>query len=273
MPDLPSFVAQSPDLATAHAAAEAAAQVSLPAFRADLTTVNKDRSGGFDPVTAADRMAEEVMRTTIAARCPEDAIIGEEHPPRAGRSGRAWVLDPIDGTRAFLAGAPSWGTLIALMDADRPILGVIDQPFTGERFIGTLDAETPAAWWQRGDAHRPLRTRARPLKEAILLSTFPEIGSPAERAAFTRVSAQVQLTRYGLDCYGYGLLALGQVDLVIEAGLNLYDIAAPAAVIRAAGGIVTDWQGRDDLSSGQIIAAGCRATHREALALLNQGEI
>ncbi len=263
-------------IATAEAAADAARAAILPYFRrTDLDIADKgaaaDASGRsrFDPVTAADHAAETAIRSVIATRRPEDGILGEEQGHQTGRSGLTWVIDPIDGTRAFLSGTPSWGVLIALSDATGPRLGVIDQPWTGERFLGGLGA----ARLDSPHGRSRLATRSpRPLAEAILFTTFPEIGSAAERAAFERVARDVRLTRYGLDCYAYALIAAGQIDLVIEAGLHPYDVAAPIAVIEAAGGIVTDWQGgpaHDTArSGGRILAAANPQVHAAALALL-----
>ena len=206
------------------------------------------------------------MRAILAERRPEDAILGEEFGAAPGSSGLTWVLDPIDGTRAFISGAPSWGTLIGLTDARGPIYGIVEQPFTGERFEGGLGRARVLT--REGEA--PLATRKGvSLSEATLLTTFPEIGSAEEYAAFRRVAAQARLTRYGLDCYGYALLALGQVDLVIEAGLQSYDVVAPIAVVQAAGGVVTDWQGGPAHGGGRIIAAATPEIHAEALALLS----
>ncbi len=248
--------------------ADAARAAILPFFRgAALGTENKD-AAGFDPVTLADRAAEQAMREVLARTRPEDGILGEEFGHSAGSSGLTWVLDPIDGTRGFISGTPTWGVLIALSDEDGPILGVIDQPYIGERFRGgggLARMEGP-----QGSA--PLRTRAlERLSEALLFTTFPEVGTPEERAAFERVAAEVRLTRFGMDCYAYALLAAGQVDLVIEAGLNAYDIQAPIAVIEAAGGLVTDWQGGPVHDGGQVLAAGSEALHAAALARLNAG--
>jgi myo-inositol-1(or 4)-monophosphatase len=261
-------------IATAHALADAARAAVLPWFRhPDLGTDNK--AGGaaiFDPVTTADHAAEAAMRAVLARERPDDAILGEEQGTTAGSSGLTWVLDPIDGTRAFLSGTPTWGVLIAVSDANGPRLGIIDQPWTGERFVGGLGV----ARLDSPHGPRPLATRPpRPLAEAILFTTFPEIGTADEHAAFRRVAERVRLTRYGLDCYAYALVAAGQIDLVIEAGLHPYDVAAPIAVIEAAGGVVTDWQGRpahDTVASGgRILAAANRDIHAAALALLNAG--
>ncbi|MDO5613070.1 MAG: histidinol-phosphatase [Paracoccus sp. (in: a-proteobacteria)] len=251
---------------TAHALADQAAQAILPLFRSPLTAENK-LAGGFDPVTAADRASEQAMRAILAERRPDDAILGEEFGAQPGRSGLTWVLDPIDGTRAFICGAPTWGVLIGLRDETGPLYGVIDQPYTGERFEGGLGLARMTG--PRGETALAVR-QTTDLAQATLMSTYPEVGSPAEAAAFHRVAGQVRLTRYGMDCYAYALLALGHVDLVIEAGLQAYDVVAPIAVVRAAGGIVTDWQGGDPSGGGQIIAAATPELHRAALALLNQ---
>ena len=252
----------------AHAMADAARPATLEWFRRPgLSAQNKD-AVGFDPVTQADHAAEEAMRAVLARLRPTDAILGEEGGAQAGESGLTWVLDPIDGTRAFLAGTPTWGVLIALSGPEGPLLGVIDQPYIGERFWGGLGT----AMMQGPGGASPLATRpARALSDAVLFTTFPEIGTPAERAAFARVAARARLTRYGMDCYAYALLAAGQIDLVIEAGLQAYDICAPIAVIEAAGGVVTDWQGGPAAQGGQVLAAANRQIHAAALALLQEG--
>lgn len=247
--------------------ADVAAARSLPLFRSRTLRAENKSGTGFDPVTEADREAERAMRALLAADRPDDGILGEEFGPQEGRSGLTWVLDPIDGTRAFLSGATTWGTLVGLDDGEGPILGIIDQPYVRERFMGGAGR----AEMVRDGAGTTLATRAcAALGEAILYSTYPEIGTPAERAAFESVRDRVRLTRYGFDCYGYALVALGQVDLVIEAGLQPYDIAAPQAVIEAAGGIVTDWQGRSPHRGGRVLAAGDARVHAAALALLSQ---
>lgn len=250
---------------TANELADVARAVTLPFFRSPNLSSDNKRPGGFDPVTEADRAAERAMRDVLARRRPLDAIRGEEYGEQPGTSGLTWVLDPIDGTRAFLSGVPSWGTLIAVCAGEGPVHGIIDQPFTGERWEGCAGFARHVS----AQGQHPLATRApRPLSEAILFSTFPEIGTARERALFEAVSARVKLTRFGIDCYAYGLLALGQIDLVIEAGLNDYDICAPIAVIEAAGGIVTGWDGGPAHRGGRVIAAANREIHAEALALL-----
>ncbi|MGX9354865.1 histidinol-phosphatase [Roseobacteraceae bacterium S113] len=247
--------------------ADAARAAILPYFRAGVTADNKD-AGGFDPVTIADRAGEEAMRAVLAARRPQDGILGEEFDAVASRSGLTWVLDPIDGTRGFISGTPTWGVLIALSDDSQVHLGVVDQPYIGERFIGARACAV--AELLRDGTRRDIRTRdTKTLGEATIFTTFPEVGTPQEGAAFHRVAAQCKLTRYGCDCYAYALLAAGQIDLVIEAGLNAYDIQGPIGVVEAAGGIVTDWQGGPALQGGSAIAAATPQLHAAALEVLN----
>ncbi|MCP1169262.1 inositol monophosphatase family protein [Limimaricola litoreus] len=252
--------------ATAHALADAARPETLRHFRRSIATDDKTGAGaGFDPVTEADRASERAMRAVLAARRPDDAILGEEYGATPGSSGLTWVLDPIDGTRAYISGAPTWGVLVSVCDAKGPLFGLIDQPYIGERFEGGFGAARVVG--PHGET--PLRGRAaRPLAEATVMTTFPEVGTPAEREGFEAASRAARLTRYGMDCYAYALVALGQVDLVIEAGLNSYDICGPIAVIEAAGGIVTDWEGRPAHEGGRVLAAANAQIHAEALALL-----
>ncbi|TDL75979.1 inositol monophosphatase family protein [Palleronia sediminis] len=249
------------------ACADAARPETLRHFRAPALAADNKQAGGFDPVTEGDRAAERAMREVLARLRPDDAILGEEYGASAGSTGVTWVLDPIDGTRAYLAGAPTWGTLVAAGDGAAPLVGLIDQPHTDERFFGAPGE----AWLDHAGSRRDLATRdtAR-IEDAILLTTFPEIGSPEDRAAFSRVSERARLTRYGLDCYAYGLLAAGHVDLVIEAGLQAYDIQGPMAVVQAAGGIVTTWDGGKAGRGGRIIAAANADLHAAALELLGR---
>jgi histidinol phosphatase-like enzyme (inositol monophosphatase family) len=251
---------------TAAELADAARVETLAHFRkAGLTADNKE-SDRFDPVTVADRASETAMRAILERRRPKDGILGEEFGPKASTSGLTWVLDPIDGTRGYLSGTPTWGVLISVADETGPIYGLIDQPYIGERFEGGFGISE-----LRGpQGTSPLRCRApRPLSQAILFSTFPEVGTPEEGAAFRRVAPKARLVRYGTDCYAYALIAAGQIDLVIEAGLQPYDVQAPIAVITAAGGLVTNWQGGPVHMGGQVLAAANPQIHAEAMALLN----
>lgn len=257
---------QADIIATAAELADAARVATLQHFRSDGLTADTKESLRFDPVTVADRLSETRMREILARRRPADGILGEEFGRVTGTSGLTWVLDPIDGTRGYLSGTPTWGVLISVRDEGGPIYGLIDQPYIQERFeggFGRAEVNGPMG-------RKALKTRAaRALSEAILFTTFPEIGTALEGAAFRRVALKARLVRYGTDCYAYALIAAGQIDLVIEAGLQAYDVQAPIAVIEAAGGIVTDWQGRPCHDGGQVLAAANAVIHAEAMALLN----
>lgn len=246
--------------------ADAARAAILPHFRSSGLATDNKLAGGFDPVTVADCAAETAMRNVLADLRPRDGILGEEHGTVDGTSGLTWVLDPIDGTRSFISGTPTWGVLIALSDDTGPVMGMIDQPYVGERFMGGLGR----CDWTGPGRKNALGTKATTdLSQAILFSTFPEIGTTDQRTAFERVTPEVKLTRYGCDCYAYALLAAGQIDIVIEAGLNAYDIQAPIAVIEAAGGVVTQWDGSPAHDGGTALAAATPELHAAAMARLN----
>ena len=244
--------------------ADAARVETLKHFRS-RTLATESKKAAFDPVTIADRDTEAAMRSILATDRPNDGILGEEHGNTTGTSGLTWVLDPIDGTRGFISGSPTWGVLIALSDDNGPLLGLIDQPYIGERFYGGKGRAQ--AYGPQGTATLAASTTT-DLAEATLFSTFPEIGTPDERVAFERVADKVQLTRFGCDCYAYAMLAAGHVDLVIEAGLQPYDVHAPIAVVEAAGGIMTDWNGKPAHNGGTALAAATPELHAAALELL-----
>ncbi len=253
------------DLEVAHLLADAAREAILPHFRKPGLMAENKQSVAFDPVTIADRAAETAMRAILTRYRPDDGVWGEEFGQTPGASGRVWVLDPIDGTRGFISGTPTWGVLIALSDTQGPFLGIIDQPYTGERFVGAgnlAQMHGPA-----GDVALATRATAT-LGQALLFTTFPEVGTDADKSGFMAVSHQVRLTRYGMDCYAYALLAAGHIDLVIEAGLQAYDIQAPIAVVQAAGGIVTDWRGGPAHQGGRCLAAANPGLHAAALEIL-----
>ncbi len=253
-------------MAVAHQLADVARIETLKYFRQPALGVSSKETNSFDPVTEADRASERAMRDILAKHRPDDGILGEEFGTQEGTSGLTWVLDPIDGTRAYISGTASWGVLIGLDAGDGPVFGIVDQPFTGERFTGGFGVSE----WVRGTEKRVMQTReCAALADAILYTTFPEVGTKAEGAAFRSVSKQCKLTRYGLDCYAYALIGLGMVDLVIESGLLAYDVQGPIAVVEAAGGIVTNWQGGPAHNGGQILAAGDARVHAAALEILN----
>ena len=237
-----------------------------PFFRSALGIENKSLSGGFDPVTAADRAAEAAMRALIRRTFPEHGVIGEEFGADRPGAEYVWVLDPIDGTKSFICGLPAWGTLIALTRRGEPIYGMMHQPFTREQFSG----DGSGARYRGPAGNRTLRVRpCAALGDAVLCTTSPLLMKDADRKCFTRVEKDVRLSRYGGDCYSYCMLAAGYVDLVIETGLKPYDVMALIPVIQGAGGIVTTWDGGAPEAAGRIVAAGDRRIHAAALELLN----
>jgi myo-inositol-1(or 4)-monophosphatase len=246
--------------------AELAGRVILPYFRVRLDVENKTAGSGYDPVTLADRSAERVIRDEILRVYPGHGILGEEHGFVAGTDRATWIVDPIDGTRAFIIGQLHWGVLIALNDGSRAVVGVMHQPYTGETFVGSqLGAEL-----RRGGVSTPLRvSECKRLADAIVSATDPAMFTgPGEGDAFRAVASRARMRRYGGDCYSYCLLAAGFIDLVIESGLQPYDIQALVPIIEAAGGIVTSWSGGSPDNGGQIVAAGDRELHKIALWLL-----
>ncbi len=259
-------------VAVACGLADTARRVTLPHFRArDLGHRDKDAStpGGWDPVTVADTAAETAMRDALATLRPDDGIVGEEQGHAAGTSGLTWVVDPIDGTRAFLAGLPTWGVLIALFDGIEPVIGIIDQPHVDERWIGVATPDQQWCEFRHADDSQRLRVRdVGDLGDAVLATTFPRVGSELERRAFEAVRDQVLLTRYGTDCYAYALVASGTIDLVVEAGLSPWDVQALIPVVRGAGGTITTWQGDPAHAGGRVLAAGDDRLHRAASRLL-----
>src|SRR5580704_15288080 len=231
-----------------------------------LGVENKSRSGGFDPVTAADRAAEVAMRTLIKRTFPEHGVVGEEFEADRPDAEYVWVLDPIDGTKSFISGMPVWGTLIALTRRGEPIYGMMHQPFTREHFSG----DGRGARYRGPAGDRDLRVRScASLKDAVLCTTSPLLMNEADRQCFSRVEKDVRLSRYGGDCYAYCVLAAGHVDLVIETELKPYDVLALIPIIEGAGGVITTWDNEPAHNGGRIIAAGDRRVHAQAMALLN----
>lgn len=249
-----------------HELADIAAAAVLPYFRAALTIEDKGAAGRFDPVTAADKAAERAIREAILRRFPDHAIIGEEFGAQPGAAPYRWVIDPIDGTKAFICGLPTWGTLIGVYRGDEPILGLMNQPVVGDRFIGGAGSAT----LHRGDRAQRLHTSGTSaLSQANLFATSPDMFKPGvEAEAFARLSQQMRLTRYGVDCYAYCMLAAGFIDLVVEASLGFYDIAPLIPIVEAAGGVVSDWQGRPVRGGGRVIAAANTTLHGLALQFL-----
>jgi myo-inositol-1(or 4)-monophosphatase len=249
--------------------ADAARVETLSRFRKDATIFNK-ADPWFDPVTDADREAERVLRKMIQNVYPSHGVLGEEFGETKGESPWRWVLDPVDGTRAFMCGVPSWTTLIALEYDGAPVLGLIDQPFTGERWIGAAGQSHCI----RGGAKVSATTSGlTDIAKARISTTDPLATgyfSEIESAAFARVAKASRVARYSLDAYAYGLLAIGELDLVIESALKRHDYAALIPIVEGAGGVVSSWKGEapgsDD--SGELIAAATPELHEAALALL-----
>ena len=245
--------------------ATASGQAILPFFRTALTTVDKFGGGAFDPVTEADKAAEVAMRRLINRHFPEHGIIGEEYGSEREDAEFVWVLDPIDGTRAFVAGLPLWGTLIGLKRSGHAAYGLVHQPFIGERFFG----DGGSASYKGPHGERRLRTRrCDTLAAATLSTTSPRLFDEPGRAAYERVEAEAKLTRYGYDCYAYCMLAAGHIDVVIESGLKPYDIVALVPLIEGAGGIVTTWDGGRPEEGGSIVACGDKRLHEAVLKRL-----
>jgi myo-inositol-1(or 4)-monophosphatase len=253
-------------LATAHALADQTGTVILPHFR---TSLGIDHKGGslLDPVTEADIAAERAIRGTLAAAYPDHGIIGEELGSSGTDANYCWIIDPIDGTRAFIMGQPLWGTLIGLVEHGRPLLGLMDQPFTGERF---WSGERQSFFRHRGN-ERTIMTRACPtLADALLGSSSPDLFvTEDDRTRFDAIAGAVRLRRFGGDCYNYCLLALGALDLVVEAGLKDFDILPLIPIVERAGGVVSTWEGGDPRKGGHILAAGDPHLHEQALKKLN----
>jgi histidinol phosphatase-like enzyme (inositol monophosphatase family) len=248
--------------------AEAAGPIALRYFRTPLDVHDKGAGAGFDPVTRADHEIETFVRAEITARFPEHGVIGEEQGQTHGAGALCWIIDPIDGTRSFISGSPAWGTLLGLLDGDTPIVGVAHIPYLHETFFGAGDG----AWLKHDGALRRIHTRdtAR-VADAILYCTHPAfIIDASARAGFERVAAATRMLRYGGDCYSFCLLALGQVDLVIDGSLQPYDIIPLMPIIEAAGGVVTDAGGGSARVGGVIVAAANAALHAQALALMKQ---
>lgn len=243
-----------------------AAETSLAYFRKNPDIENKatDQTR-FDPVTIADQNIEKLIITEIAKAYPDHTIIGEETGTQKSSSDYSWVIDPIDGTGAYISGIPVWGTLIGLLKGGNPVLGMMDQPFLKERYIGS----TAGAFLIKDETQKALATSScKRVDEARLATTSPELFGAEEREKFEAVKQASKIIRYGTDCSAYGLLAAGHIDLVIESGLNTYDICALIPVIEAAGGVITTWQGGSAARGGQVIAAATPALHLEACALL-----
>lgn len=249
-----------------HLASMAGTQI-LPHFRTNLGVENKAAGDLYDPVTVADREAEMTIRQEIRRVYPEHGMLGEEHGLQQGSSPYTWVIDPIDGTRSFVLGQLHWGTLIALHDGKRPVLGVMHQPYTGEFFVGSA----AGTQLRRGATFTPLKARAPArLEEVVLCATDPIMFESGElKQAFARVAARARAVRYGGDCYTPCLVAAGCADLVVEAALKPWDIQALIPIVEGAGGIISDWTGGPAADAERVVIASGAALHAQVIAVLN----
>ena len=254
-------------LAFAIEIARAGGAATLPYFRASTTVVeNKHSDGGFDPVTEADKLTEKIIRESITDAYPAHGIFGEEFGHQEG-NGLTWVIDPIDGTKAFMSGMLHWGVLLALFDGERPVIGVMYQPFTDELFFG----DGQSSEYRQGATARVLRVSGcMDLPGAVLATTSPRWFEGVAREGFDSLEELVKLSIYGGDCYIYGALAMGYIDLAADANLNLYDIQAHIPIITGAGGVVTSIEGGDASMGGVVLSAASETLHRSALEIFNR---
>jgi len=237
----------------------------MPFFRKSLHVENKTADQSFDPVTEADKTGEAILRRLITDHYPDHGILGEEYGLSPADSDYMWVLDPIDGTRAFIAGLPTWGILVALLNKGRPVCGVMYQPFTGELFYGN---GSRAYLELKGERTILTGRQNVSLSQAHLSTTSPFLFAEEKIEQFRQVEKKTRLSRYGFDCYAYCMLAAGHIDIIMESGLNLYDIAALIPIIEGAGGVITNWQGSFPDQGGDILACGSSKLHEEALSIL-----
>lgn len=253
-----------PDRAFFDRLADAARAETLPRFRTGISVSNKE-AASFDPVTEGDQAAETAIRALIEREFPDHGILGEEHGSVGLDRELVWVIDPIDGTRAFISGLPVWGTLVGLYRNGEAIMGLMDQPFTGERYF----ADGARSIYRGPEGEKTLSTRAcADLSDAIMFTTSPHLYSGDIKRRFDAVESKVRLSRYGCDCYAFALLAGGHIDLVLEAGLKPYDVGGLIPLIEQAGGVITNWDGGPAEMGGEILAAGDPVLHAKVLDML-----
>ena len=247
------------------ALAKASAAEILPYFRRNTEVEVKD-GPVWDPVTEGDKAGERIIRRMIEARYPDHGIHGEEYGVKEGRSGFTWILDPVDGTRSFVCGMPTWATLIGLSFEGRPVIGLMNQPVVGDMFYGS-----PHGAWHdyRGETHAMRTRQGVPLSRAMVGTTAPELyRSEQDMQAFLRLKSKAQLTRYGGDAYFFCMMAAGHLDIALDANMQPYDIAPLLPIVAGAGGVAAEWRGGDPAQGGHVITAGSQALLDEALAVL-----
>ncbi len=244
-----------------------AGEIALRSFRTAVAATDKGGSQGYDPVTEADRATEAFLRAELTARFPDHRVVGEEQGVTGPGGGPCWLIDPIDGTKAYVTGVPAWGVLVGLVVDDRPVAGWVRQPYLDETFA----AADGDGYFAHAGERRSLRAApTTALAEASLYTTHPSMfATAAERGAYDELTRRVRLQRFGGDCYSYCLLALGHIDLVVESGLHPYDIVALVPIIEAAGGVVSDLDGRTPTAGGFVVAAATAQLHDEALRVLD----
>ena len=248
--------------------ARSGGELTLQYFRQTGLTpvVNKASPGSFDPVTLADQNCERYIRSRIADTYPTHAIRGEEFSDD-GSGEFEWIIDPIDGTRAFISGFTHWGVLLGLKRDQQLILGVLVQPFTEEVFVGDCES---SIWLRHGKSRQLKASNCTVLSTATLATTDPSLFTkPHHRDGYSSVEKRVRLIRYGNDCYQYTMLAHGQIDLVMESNLNPWDIQPLVPIVQGAGGLVVNWQGEDDLTSGEVIAAANKSLLDQVLRVIH----
>src|SRR5262245_32406563 len=245
---------------------DAAGAAILPHFR-NLPGIDNKLEGGFDPVTEADRAAERALRGLIESSHPDDGILGEEYGPKPSRSGRVWVLDPIDGTRAFVCGLPTWMTLIGLIEGEQAVIGAAHQAFIGETFLGSPEG---AFAYRHGEPVSRLATAGQTqLEDARCGTTGPARYGPGAKAQiYAELRSRVREFRHDADAYFFAMVAAGQMEITIDTGLQSYDIAALVPIITGAGGCVTTWNGGSALNGGDIVASAGPALHESVLQIL-----
>ena len=232
--------------------------------KSDLSFKNKSTTH-FDPVSKADENTESIMMNLILKNRPNDTIYSEEKVDIKGSSGFSWIIDPIDGTRGFMAGQISWTILVALIEGEKHHFGIIYQPFSDEMFIGQHNI---CEYFHKGISKKIFVKNCKKVSNAIIHTTDPNMGSNDENSAMAELRNNCKLSRYSLDSYAYGLLAYGNIDLIVESSMKYYDIQAPLCVIKAAGGIFSDWRGGNNFTDGRILASGNDCVHKEALEIL-----
>lgn len=256
-----------PDLSFFEKLADAAAKETLPRFRQNISVTNK-LSDGFDPVTEADKASERAIRAIIEEAYPDHGILGEEEAGTNLDSEFVWVIDPIDGTRAFITGLPVWGTLIGLYQNGRAVMGMMDQPFTGERFMA--DSETSVLRQENMPEQKLATSNCNDIANASIFTTSPFLHEGENSLRYDALESEAKLARYGCDCYAFAMVAIGSAEIAIESGLNPYDIGGLIALVENAGGVVSTWQGDRPEMGGDVIASANAGLHEKALEILNK---